>query len=130
MLLADTSAWVEYLRGTGSPTAARLRAAIAANDVLVIDPVYLEVMAGSRSPVIKGTRLLLEAQHFETLMSRQDWLAAAQIYRRLRQRGVTIRSHMDALIAAVAIRLEVEVLHRDRDFDVIEQHTALRTADV
>lgn len=130
MLLADTSAWVEYLRGTGSPTAARLRAAIAANDVLVIDPVYLEVMAGTRSPVIKGTRLLLEAQHFETLMSRQDWLAAAQIYRRLRQRGVTIRSHMDALIAAVAIRLEVEVLHRDRDFDVIEQHTALRTADV
>ena len=128
MLLADTSAWVEYLRGTGSPTAARLRAAIAANDVLVIDPVYLEVMAGTRSPAINGTRLLLEAQHFETLMSRQDWLAAAEIYRRLRQRGVTIRSHMDALIAAVAIRLEVEVLHRDRDFDIIEQHTTLRTA--
>ena len=130
MLLADTSAWVEYLRGSGSPTAARLRAAIAANDALVIDPVYLEVMAGTRSPMVDSTRLLLEAQHFEALMSRQDWLAAAQIYRRLRQQGITVRSHMDALIAAVAIRLDVEILHRDRDFDIIEQHTALRTADV
>ena len=130
MLLADTSAWVEYLRGSGSPTAAQLRAAIAANDVLVIDPVYLEVMAGTRSPMVDSTRLLLEAQQFATLTSRQDWLEAAEIYRQLRQRGITIRSHMDALIAAVAIRLDVEILHRDRDFDIIEQHTALRIATV
>ena len=130
MLLADTSAWVEYLRGSGSPTAAQLRAAIAANDVLVIDPVYLEVMAGARSPMVDSTRLLLEAQQFATLTSRQDWLEAAEIYRQLRQRGITIRAHMDALIATVAIRLDVEILHRDRDFDIIEQHTALRIATV
>ena len=129
MLLADTSAWVEFLKGTGSAEAERLREAIAEQDVVVIDPILLEVMAGARRDDVARTQRLLEAQHLEPLAPRLDWLDGATIYRDLRQRGVTVRSPVDALIAAVAIRLDLPVLHRDRDFGAIAGHTPLRVVE-
>ena len=129
MLLADTSAWVEFLKGTGSGEARRMREAIAEREVVVIDPILLEVMAGARHDDVARTQRLLEAQHLEPLAPRLDWLDGATIYRELRQRGVTVRSPIDALIAAVAIRLDVGVLHRDRDFEAIARHTPLRVVE-
>lgn len=130
MLLADTSAWVDYLRGTGSPQALRLRQAITVQEAVVVDPVLLEVLAGARRGAVADTQRLLEAQHHEALAPKLDWLDAARIYRELRWRGLTVRSQVDVLIAAVAIRLRLPVLHRDRDFDQIAEHTALRLVDV
>lgn len=127
MLVADTSAWIEFLRGTGSFPAGRLRQAISASEVIVIDPILMEVMAGARRDAVARTQRLLEAQHLEALSPKLDWLDAATIYRELRWRGVVVRSQIDTLIAAVAIRLDVPVLHHDRDFWRIATHTPLRT---
>ncbi|MCE2529821.1 MAG: PIN domain nuclease [Acidimicrobiia bacterium] len=129
MLIADTSAWIEFLRATGSFPAGRLRQAISTKEVIVIDAILLEVMAGARRDAVARTQRLLEAQHMEALSSKLDWLDAATIYRELRWRGVTVRSQIDALIAAVAIRLDVPVLHHDRDFGYIARHTPLRTVE-
>ena len=126
MLLADTSAWIEFLRGTGSAEARRMREAIAEREVVVIDPILLEVMAGAHRDTVANLQRLLVAQHVEGLTPRLDWLDAARIYRELRWRGETLRSQVDALIAAVAIRLDLPVLHRDRDFDTIARHAPLR----
>lgn len=130
MLLADTSAWIEHLRGAESAVAYALLEAISRQEVIVIDPIILEVMAGARAAAVSRTQRVLESQHTAALSPRHDWLAAAAIYRMLRRHGISIRSQMDALIAAVAIRLDVEVLHSDRDFAAIEQHTRLRIAGV
>ena len=129
MLLADTSAWVEFLKGTGSGQALRMREALAEREVVVVDPVLLEVMAGARHDNVARTQRLLEAQHLEPMAPRLDWLDGATVYRELRQRGVTVRSPVDALIAAVAIRLDVPVLHRDRDFEAIARQTPLRLVE-
>ncbi len=59
-----------------------------------------------------------------------DWESAAIVYRACRRAGFTPRSQLDCLIAAVAIREDVPVLHADRDFDVIAQHTSLRVVPV
>ncbi|MCE2525165.1 MAG: PIN domain-containing protein [Acidimicrobiia bacterium] len=126
MLLADTSAWIEFLIATGSAQAHRMREAIAGREVVVIDPILLEVMAGAQRESVASLQRLLVAQHVAGLTPRLDWLDAARIYREFRLRGEMLRSQMDALIAAVAIRLDVPVLHRDRDFDTIAQHTSLR----
>ena len=126
MLLADTSAWVDYLQGIGSPQAHRLRAAISEQEVVVVDPIILEVMAGARRDVVARTQRLLEAQQLEALWPKLDWLDAATIYRELRWQGVTIRSQVDALIAAMAIRLDLPVLHHDRDYGHIARYTPLR----
>lgn len=107
-----------------------MRQAIANGEVITLDPVLLEVMAGARRDAVARTRRLLEAQQHESLSPKLDWLDAATIYRELRWRGFTIRSQTDALIAAVAIRLDVPVLHHDRDYDRIAEHTALQLVEV
>lgn len=107
-----------------------MREAIAGREVVVIDPILLEVMAGTRREDVARTQRLLEAQHLEPLAPRLDWLDGAMIYRELRQRGVTVRSPVDALISAVAIRLDLPVLHRDRDFGAVAGHTPLRLVEI
>lgn len=104
----------------------RLRRAISEREVIVIDPILLEVMAGASRDTVVRTQRLLESQQLESVFPKLDWLDAAAIYRELRWRGVTVRSQIDALIAAVAVRLGVPVLHRDRDFAQIALHTPLR----
>lgn len=130
MLIADTSVWIDFLKGTGSPHAVRLRLAISESEVVVIDPILLEVMAGVSRDATARTQRLMEAQQLESLFPKLDWLDAAKIYRELRWRGVTVRSQIDALIAAVAIRLDLPVLHRDRDFAQIAMHTPLRIVTI
>ena len=92
----------------------------------MIDPILLEVLSGARRDAVSRTQRLLEAQTFEALSPKLDWVDAATIYRELRRRGVTIRSLVDTLIAAVAIRIDLPVLHQDRDFGAIAEHTPLR----
>jgi predicted nucleic acid-binding protein len=53
-------------------------------------------------------------------------LTRAALYRTCRQGEHTVRKLIDCLIAAVAIRADVPILHRDADFDTLAQHTALR----
>ena len=129
MLLADTSAWIEYLRRTGSPTNVRLRRAIRDEEVLLTDPVVYELMAGVRPNEEDKLIRLLNEQHYEPFASRTDWLDAADIYRNCRRQGVTIRAHTDVHIATVAIRMGVPVLQHDRDYPAIARCTALQLVD-
>lgn len=129
MLLADTSAWIEFLRGTGSAVNGRLRSAIRDDEVVVIDPIRLEVMAGARAGEEARLQRLLEGQHHRSLVPREDWLDAAWIYRHTRRVGLTVRSLVDCLIAAAAIRLEVPVLARDRDYAQIARIAPLELVD-
>jgi predicted nucleic acid-binding protein len=47
VILADTSAWIEYDRATGSPVDERVAALIATDGPLVVtEPVIMEVVAG------------------------------------------------------------------------------------
>ncbi len=57
-----------------------------------------------------------------------DFEEAASLYAECRARGQRVRKLDDCLIAAVAIRHDVPVLHHDRDFDVLARHTPLRVA--
>jgi len=54
------------------------------------------------------------------------WERAAVIQRACRAHGETVRSMIDCLIAAVAIREGATLLHFDHDFDVIARHTPLQ----
>jgi predicted nucleic acid-binding protein len=51
---------------------------------------------------------------------------AIKLFRQARRAGVTIRSSVDCLIAACAIRHDLEVLHRDRDFAALASVSELR----
>lgn len=130
MILADTSAWVEYLRATGSPVHLRMRQLVGdATELRVTDVVVMEVLAGAGSDE-RAVRLrrLLDRFELVAVEGLADFEAAAEIYRRCRQQGETVRALTDCLIAAVAVRAGAAILHRDRDFDVISRHAPLTLA--
>lgn len=125
MILVDTSAWIEFLRDTGSPVCQRLDDLLAA-EIATCDVVRMEVLAGARDEqhLQQLRRLLARASTLPT--EPVDYDAAAALYRTCRQRGYTVRKLIDCLIAAVAIRGKVSVLHRDADFDILAQYTDLQ----
>lgn len=127
MILVDTSAWVEFLRDTGSRTCQRVDRLIG-GDLATCDPVRMEVLAGARDDAHLDSlrRLLAGASLLET--GPADYEHAAALYRTCRRAGETARKTIDCLIAAVAIREDVPVLHADADFDVLARHTPLRLA--
>lgn len=127
VLLADTSAWIEFFRDTGTATCERLAAGLSEREIVVTDPVVLELMSGVRPHEVETVEWLLSSQHYEPVLTRVDWLDAAEIYRGCRRDGVTIRSQIDCLVAATAIRLALPLLHHDRDFDEIAARTRLLT---
>jgi predicted nucleic acid-binding protein len=53
-------------------------------------------------------------------------LEAAALYRSARRHGLTVRSSVDCLIAVCALRHDLEVLHRGRDFRALARVTTLR----
>lgn len=118
MILADTSAWVEYDRATGSPVDRRLTELITSDSVSVTEPVVMEVVAGARSDEREADlrRLLLrfDLLRFDAAV---DFDAAARIYRACRRVGVTPRGMLDCMIASVAHRHKVALLAHDADLN-------------
>jgi len=117
VILADTSAWVEYDRATGSPAHLRLRELIAGGEGLAVsEPVTAEVLAGARSDRRERDlrRLLLrfDLLPFDAAL---DFEGGAQIYRGCRRAGVTPRGLLDCMIAAVALRHGADLLAHDAD---------------
>jgi predicted nucleic acid-binding protein len=127
VILADTSAWVEYDRATGSAVDQRLTALIAADGpVAVTEPVVIEVLAGARSQQRElDLRRLL--QRFELLRFDvvADFDGAARIYRHCRIAGVTPRGIVDCMIAAVALRRGATLLSQDADLDRLARVTGI-----
>jgi predicted nucleic acid-binding protein len=117
VILADTSAWIEYDRATGSSVHRRLRELIQDDAPLSItEPVIMEVLSGARSDGSEAAlrRLLLR---FKLLPvdTAVDFEAAARIYRQCRRAGVTPRGLSDCLIASVARRHQATLLAQDAD---------------
>lgn len=127
MILADTSAWVEYDRATGSAVDQRLTALITAGDpVAVTEPVVMEVLAGARSDQRESDlRRLLLRFHLLRFEAVADFDGAARIYRRCRRAGVTPRGMVDCMIAAVALRTGATLLSYDADLDRLARVAAI-----
>ena len=127
MILIDTSAWIEFLRGSGSATCNRVEALLE-SEIAICDAVRMEVLAGARDErhLYNLRRLLARATVFPTEPMHYD--DAAALYRLCRQEGETVRKLIDCLIGAVAIYADAAILHNDADFDVLARHTDLKIA--
>jgi predicted nucleic acid-binding protein len=129
VILADTSAWVEFLRATGSQANLRLRALMERDELATTDVVLMEVLAGARDDGHRDQlRALLARCEFVPIAGPRDYEDAADIYRACRRAGDTVRALTDCLIACVAIRAGLALLHTDRDFDAIARHAPLEMA--
>lgn len=128
MIIPDASAWIEELRRTGSTAHRALRRLLEQDaEIAVTEPVLMELLAGTRSDgELRVIRRRLLAFPMLRVRDLETYERAATIHRTCRRGGETVRSFVDCLIAAVAIREGASVLHADRDFEVIARHTELR----
>jgi predicted nucleic acid-binding protein len=127
-LLVDTSVWIDYLRGAETPARWNLRQQLAHDDpgVVMAEPIAMELLAGPTSErVAADITRLVNGLPTIPLEPQLDFRSAASIFRACRRSGQTVRSLTDCVIAAVAIRSEVTLVHRDADFEVIARVTSL-----
>ena len=121
MILADTSAWVEFDRATGSAVDRRMTELVLSDGPLAVtEPVLMEVLAGARDDRrADDLRRLLLRCHLLAIDPAADFDAAARVYRRCRRVGVTPRGLVDCLVVAVAWRHGATVIAQDADVDRI-----------
>jgi predicted nucleic acid-binding protein len=129
-VLVDTSAWVDFLNGFPSPAADALAELLqGTDDVCTCGIVVAEVFQGLRRDRGRDSiRRSFEDMTFLEPPGIQLYLRAAQLYRTLRERGKTVRSTVDCIIAAIAEHGGCDVLARDRDMDAILDSGLLKAA--
>jgi predicted nucleic acid-binding protein len=116
MLLVDSSVWIDAVRG-GDTDATRFLAMRDEDELAVAGVVFQEVLQGATDDAVYArlhamfsAMLLLETRELST------YEIAAQLYRRAREAGFTIRKSTDCLIAALALEHGALLVHNDRDF--------------
>lgn len=129
MVLVDTSVWIDVFR---TSVALDLESLVDFDEVVTCLPVVQEVLQGFDEE--RAFRLARESMLalpiVESPMAEEVWLEAADLYRSARRLGVTVRSGVDCLIAVCALRNDLTVLHRDRDFDAIARIVPLHSRRV
>src|SRR5262245_22871742 len=118
MILVDTSAWIELLNGRGGGSADPLQYLTTG---LILQEVLQGLRPGPRSEELEES--LLALPRIADPLELSTFLHAADLYRQARRKGITVRTSVDCLIAAIAMEYRVPILHRDRDFDAIASFT-------
>jgi hypothetical protein len=128
-VLVDTSAWADFLNGFPSPVADAVADLLRGDDdVCTCGIVVAEVFQGLR----RGEHRDAIRRSFENLIFLEPpgirlYLRAAELYRGLREKGRTVRSTIDCIIAAIAEESGCALLARDRDMDAILDSGLLKT---
>ena len=126
MVLVDTSAWIEYLRGGIPRVVEKVDQCLEQDLVGIGDLVYCEVMQGIRAPRERSriSALLLSLPQFDMVGFSIAEKSAAN-YRLLRSKGVTVRKTIDVLIGTFCAEHKLQLVHNDSDFDLMAKHIGL-----
>jgi predicted nucleic acid-binding protein len=127
MILVDTSVWINYFAGKHSqPTDALIKAIKDSDDLCTCGLIMTEVLQGIRSDKEYDRIKFLLSQLIYLPAAKQMFIRASAIYRMIRKNGQTIRSPIDCIIASICIEHKASILHDDKDYSVIAQHTSLQ----
>lgn len=129
MILVDSSVWIDYFRGAGTPEADRLDGLLGNEPLATGDLILTELLQGFVSDTdFNQAHALLSSLTVIELGGRNTAVQAARNYRRLRALGITVRKTIDTVIATRCIEDDFALLYSDRDFDPFVEHLGLRSA--
>jgi len=128
-MLVDSSVWIDYFNGRITAQTNALDRALGIDEVIIGDLILTEVLQGFRKDAdFRKARELLSSLPVVAMLGPQAALKAAENYRRLRKKGVTVRKTIDVMIASYCIEHELPLLYSDRDFDPMVEHLNLPSA--
>jgi predicted nucleic acid-binding protein len=129
-ILIDSSVWIDFFNYYQSKEADALQFLVENNDnnnVYICSTIFMEVLRGIRDDNtfydVKETLLnfsILDTDLMEVTNN------AINIYRNLRKKGITIRKQNDCIIASYAILNNIQIFHKDSDFELIANETKLK----
>jgi len=125
VILVDTSVWIEVFRARRPLD---LESVVDFDEVVTCLPVTQEVLQGFRDEAAyrRARESMLSLPIVESPLAEDVFVQAVDLYRSARRAGVTVRSSIDCLVAACAIRHDLEVLHLNRDYAALAEVSALR----
>jgi len=128
MILVDTTVWIDFFNDHSTAQVTIFENALKnSEDVCICGVILTELLQGIRD----DAQYLKTKSYLENLiflpMNYSTFIKAAEIFRYLRKRGITIRKSADCMIAAVSVENDVPLLHSDRDFEHIELFEGFRT---
>lgn len=127
MVVADTSVWIDYVRGVRGPHTDLLDDALLHDRVVTGDIIMAEFLQGFRDEKdFQEAKHLMESLAYYDFVGKEIALQAAQNFRTLRRKGITVRKTIDVLIATFCIENGFELIHNDRDFDPMETLLGLK----
>jgi len=130
MTLVDTTVWIDFFKGHDTPQVRRLENLIGADeDISICGVILTEVLQGVREDKDYAAVSTRFDAFIYLPMSQKTFRRAAEMYQSLRKKGVTIRTAVDCMIAAVAIEQDIPLLHNDRDFLQLANHCGLKVID-
>jgi predicted nucleic acid-binding protein len=126
MMLVDTSVWIDFLADRSTTQVKALELALDNREsICICGVVLMEVLQGFRF----DAEYAMAREFLDDLIylsaSKETHGHAADLFRALRKRGITVRGAADCLIAAVAMENGMPLLHNDRDFEAFEKHFGL-----
>jgi predicted nucleic acid-binding protein len=127
MIIVDSTVWIDLFNDMDNPHTAWLHRNAYSGEVGLTDLILCEVLQGARGDVrFQQMRRALLRLSVVAGVDRALAVAAAENYRALRSKGITVRKTIDCLIATTCIERGHSLLHRDRDFDGFEEHLGLQ----
>jgi len=131
VILVDTSVWIDFFAGRDLPHVAKLEQFILDNEDLALCGIILtELLQGiSDDTTYRRVRRGLSPLIMLPMPS-NVFVRAADIYRKLRKRGITIRKSNDCIIAATALEHHCQLLHNDKDFTQVAKHFPLKVVQI
>lgn len=128
MILIDTSAFIEFLNHTGSPFDREIEYLITGNeDISVADICVTEILQGIKDDKeYDEVKKALLSFPVYSLKGTDSYIAAAQLYRKCRKKGFTVRTTVDLLIAQLAAENDLALLHNDKDFDALADAASIK----
>lgn len=129
MILVDSSVWIDYFRGAATLETDRLDALLQTDVLATGDLMLAEVLQGFRSEAdFEKARAVLTALEIVELGGKDMGIQAARNYRKLREKGVTVRKTIDTIIATRCITDGHSLLFSDRDFEPFVKYLGLKSA--
>ncbi len=127
MIVADTSVWIDYVKGIIAPHTDLLDFELLNNQIITGDIIITEFLQGFKidTAFIKAKELMESLVYYD-FIGHKNAYKAADYYRKLRKQGITIRKTIDIFIATFCIENDFQLLHNDRDFDPMEEIIGLR----
>lgn len=127
MIVADTSAWIDYFRGIDAPHTDALDYEIQHNRIVTGDLIITEFLQGFRNNKdIRNAKKIMEFLEYRDMMGKEIAYKSAENYRFLKGKGVTVRKTVNVIIGTFCIVNEFQLIHNDRDFDPMETYLGLK----